>query len=44
MHRHLRLVAAQPLRPRPAKVVALDVRRKARLAAAPPKPPAPRAA
>lgn len=44
MHRHLLPVAAHPVRPRPAKVVALDVRRKRRLEAAAPKPPAPRAA
>jgi hypothetical protein len=34
MHRHLhvvRLVPPRPVRPRPAKVIVLDVRRKARL-------------
>ena len=44
MHRHLLPVAAQPVRQRPAKVVALDVRRTRRLEASAPKPPAPRAA
>jgi hypothetical protein len=44
MHRHLLRLAAQPVRQRPAKVVALDVRREARVKAAAPAPPAPRAA
>ena len=44
MHRHLLPVAAQPVRQRPAKVVALEVRRKRRLEAIAPGPPAPRAA
>lgn len=44
MHRHLLPVAAPPARPRPAKVVSLDVRRKRRLEASAPKPPAPQAA
>lgn len=45
MHRHLLQVVAPPARQRPAKVVALEVRRQARLkASAPAPPPAPRAA
>jgi len=42
MHRHLVLVAARPkpLRPlRPAKVVSLEARRRARLEASRPEPP-----
>ena len=39
MHRHLHAVhAARPQPPRPAKVVQLEVRRQARLEAAPTKP------
>jgi hypothetical protein len=44
MHRHLLRVAAPPAPQRPARVVALEVRREARLKASSPKPPAPRAA
>ncbi len=45
MHRHqLRVVAAQPAPQRPAKVVALEVRRQARLQRSRPVPPYPRAA
>jgi len=40
MHRHLLQVGAPPVRQRPAKVVALEVRRERRLEAAAPKPPA----
>jgi hypothetical protein len=43
MHRHLYRVEAQPA-PRPAKVVALEARREARLQATAPKPPPPKAA
>jgi hypothetical protein len=40
MHLHLvKVVVAPPKAPRPAKVVSLEVRRKARLAAALPKLP-----
>jgi hypothetical protein len=39
MHRHLVRVVARPTPPRPAKVVSLDARRKARLEAARPKRP-----
>jgi hypothetical protein len=45
MHRHLVLVVARPQRlPRPAKVVVLDARRKARLEAARPERQRPRPA
>jgi hypothetical protein len=45
MHLHLVRVAARPKQvPRPAKVVQLDVRRKARLEAARPERPQPRPA
>jgi hypothetical protein len=39
MHLHLVKVAAPPKAPRPAKVVSLEVRRKARLEASLPKLP-----
>jgi hypothetical protein len=44
MHLHLVRVVARPAKPaevtqRPAKVVALEARRQARLQAAPPRPP-----
>ena len=44
MHRHLLPAAPAPVRQRPAKVVSLEVRRKSRLEATTPKPPAPKAA
>ena len=45
MHLHVVRVAARPKRaPRPAKVVVLDVRRKARLEAERPERPTPRPA
>ncbi len=39
MHRHLHRVEAQATAPRPAKVVALEARRAARLQETAPKPP-----
>lgn len=45
MHRHLKLVTAQHApQPRPAKVIALETRRKARLDAKHPTPRPPRVA
>ena len=44
MHLHLVRVAARPQRPRPAKVVVLETRRKAHLQAVRPEPTAPRPA
>jgi hypothetical protein len=39
MHRHLVRVVARPKPPRPAKVVSLETRQRARLEATPPKRP-----
>jgi hypothetical protein len=44
MHLHLVRVVARPQRPRPAKVIVLETRRKARLEAARPKRQPPRPA
>jgi hypothetical protein len=38
MHQHLVRVVSRPKPPRPAKVIVLEVRRKARLEASRPKP------